>query len=286
MDEAANDGLFIKAPEILDGAATAGDNQQVRPWNAAIGLHGVEAFDGVDHFGCAGIALNADRPDEDMAGEAVGQAVENVPDDGAGGRSDHTNDARQIGQRLLAFAGEKPFGEELLAALFEQGHERAGASGLDIIDNDLVFRRARKGGEATSGDDLEAFFGLEGQAAIAALPDNGVDAGRIVLEGEIGVARGMLAAEAGNLAAHTHMAEFVLDRPLHRLGDLGNGEFCGVGQNLRHVSLVRQTGIRVNRKPILFGCFCSGGGLEIAHGLNDVVGQCIIDAAIGVARAH
>src|SRR5690606_378406 len=111
---------------------------------------------------------------------AVGEAMENVADDGAGGRSDHTNDARKIGQGLLAFAGEKPFGEKLFAALFEQSHERASASGLDIVDDDLVFRRAREGGEATSGDDLEAFFGLEGQATIAALPDDGVDAGRIV----------------------------------------------------------------------------------------------------------
>ena len=44
----------------------------------------------------------------------------------------------------------------------------------------------------------------------------------------------VLAAEAGDLAAHPHVAEFVLDRAPHRLGDLGYGVFGGVGEDLGH----------------------------------------------------
>ena len=40
----------------------------------------------------------------------------------------------------------------------------------------------------------------------------------------------MLAAEAGDFAADADMAELVLDGAFDRLGDLGNGEFGGVGE--------------------------------------------------------
>ena len=58
-----------------------------------------------------------------------------------------------------------------------------------------------------------------------ALPDHRVDLGALVLQREIAVAGGMRPAKAGNLAAHADMAEGVLDRPLQRGGQLGDGEF-------------------------------------------------------------
>ena len=48
------------------------------------------------------------------------------------------------------------------------------------------------------------------------------------------MAGGVLAAKAGNLAAHPHMAELILDRALDRLGDLADGKFGGIGQGLSH----------------------------------------------------
>ena len=47
--------------------------------------------------------------------------------------------------------------------------------------------------------------GLKRSRANAVLPDHGVDARALVLEGEIAVAGGMRPAIAGNLAAHAHM---------------------------------------------------------------------------------
>ena len=77
--------------------------------------------------------------------------------------------------------------------------------------------------------------GLEGQPGKAGLPDHRIDRGVLVLEREIGMAGGMLAAKAGDFAAHPHMAELVLDGALDRLGDLGDGEFGGIGQGFGHV---------------------------------------------------
>ncbi len=63
-------------------------------------------------------------------GEAVGEPVQDVADDGAGRRGDDADDARQIGQRALAAFVEETLGGELLAPLLEERHERADAGRL------------------------------------------------------------------------------------------------------------------------------------------------------------
>ena len=100
--------------------------------------HGVEARDGGGHFGRAGLALHAHRPDQHMAREAVIQAVQDVADHGARGRGDDADDLRQIGNGLLARRIEQALGGELLLALFQQRHQRADARRLDVLDDDLV----------------------------------------------------------------------------------------------------------------------------------------------------
>ena len=74
--------------------------------------------------------------------EAVVEPMEDVADHRAGRRGHHADDARQIGQLLLALGGEQPLGGELLPPLLEQRHQRAGAGRLDLLDDDLVFRRS------------------------------------------------------------------------------------------------------------------------------------------------
>ena len=86
---------------------------------------------------------------------------------------------------------EQPFGGERLAAPFEQRHQRALARQLHPVDDDLIFRAARIGGELAGRDDLGAVLGPEGERSRAAPPDHRVDAGILVLQREIAVARGM-----------------------------------------------------------------------------------------------
>ena len=72
----------------------------------------VEAVDGGGDLDGAGLALHPHRPDQHMAGEAVGEPMQNVADHRAGRRGDHADDARQIGQRQLALRVEQAFGGE------------------------------------------------------------------------------------------------------------------------------------------------------------------------------
>ena len=171
----AHHGLFVKAPQVFDRATTTRHDQQIGPGHGAAGDHGVEPLNGIDHFGGAGIALNPHRPDHDMAGEAVGQAMQDIADHRARGGGDHTDHAGQIGQGLFTFAREQPFGGQLALALLKQRHQRTGTRGLNIVDDDLVFGGTREGGQPPGGDHLKPLFGLEGQLGVIALPDDGVN---------------------------------------------------------------------------------------------------------------
>ena len=51
--------------------------------------------------------------------------------------------SRQKGSGCLRAGVEQAFGGELALALLQQRHQRAGAGGLQLVDDDLVFRRAR-----------------------------------------------------------------------------------------------------------------------------------------------
>jgi hypothetical protein len=106
--------------------------------------------------------------------------------------------------------------------------QRAGTGRFQIVDHDLVFGRARIGGELAAGHHFHALLGPEFQPRHGALPDHRFQPGAVVLQREIGVAGGVRAAIAGNLAAHPHIAEHVLDRALQRAGNLADGEFGSV----------------------------------------------------------
>ncbi len=60
-DAARGDGahhdLLVEAPEVLDGAAAAGDDQQIGARNGPLGGKRVEALDRVGDFGGGGFAL-------------------------------------------------------------------------------------------------------------------------------------------------------------------------------------------------------------------------------------
>ncbi len=167
-----------------------------------------------------------------MAGEAVGEAVENVADHCAGRRGDHADDARQVGQLLLARLVEQALRGEHLLALLEQRHERADAGRIELVDDDLIFRFVGIGGDAALGHDLQPLLGLEFQPLEGAPPDHRLDAGLVVLQREIAMAARVLALEAGDLAAELHQAIVILDRAPEREGKLGDGIFDEIRRRL------------------------------------------------------
>ena len=148
------------------------------------------------------------------------------------------------GSNCLRASSNRPSARELPLALLHQRHQRADAGGLDRLDHDLVFRRARIGRELAGGDDLEPFLRLEPHPGVGELPDHRLDLGALVLQREIAVAGGVRPAKAGDFAADADMAIGVLHRPLQRGGQLGDGEFGRVDQvfGSRHRQLIRAFG--------------------------------------------
>ena len=124
---------------------------------------------------------------------------------------------------------EQALGGELLLALFEQRHQRADAGGLQRIDHDLILGRARIGRHPPRGDDLQPFRRLDAQALHRGAPDHRLDAGLLVLQGEIAMARRMRAAKPRNLAAQPHIAVRALERALDGGTQLRHREFRQIG---------------------------------------------------------
>ena len=221
--------LVVEAPEILETAAATGDDDQVRPCNRPVRGKRIETVDGIGDLRAAAFALHPHRPDHDMEREAVGDPVQDVTDDGSGGRGDDTNHARHVGQKLLARLVEQALSGKLFAARLQKRHQRAGAGGLHLLDDDLVARLAGEGGQPSGGDDLEPLFGKELPVRHDTLPGDGGQDGVLVLEIEIDVA-GPGAAQPSHLAAHANMAEGILHRPADGTGKLADREFGRVGR--------------------------------------------------------
>ena len=140
----AHHDLLVEAPEVLEPAAAAGDDEQVGARHRPAGADGVEAADGRGDLGRAALALHRDRPEQHAAREAVAQAVQDVADDGAGGRGDDADHLGQVGQRALAGGVEQALGGQRLLARLEHRHQRADAGGLDLLDDHWYFEEPGK----------------------------------------------------------------------------------------------------------------------------------------------
>ena len=233
-DRAVGDGahhrLLVEAPEVFQRAAAARHDQQVGPRDFSARRQRVEAADGGGDLVGRGFALHPHRPDQHMTGKAIGQAVENVADDGAGRRGDDADDGGQIRQRALARLIEQALLGEGLTALFEQRHQGAEAGELNLLDDDLVGGFARERRQLAGRDNLDALLRARLHARENALPDHCVEPGALVLQAEIAMAGGMGPAIARHLAAHAHQPEPVLDRALQRARQFGHRKGREIGE--------------------------------------------------------
>ena len=147
-------------------------------------------------------------------------------------RGDNADHAGQIGDRPLTLLVEQPLGREPALAFLEQRHKGAGASGLQVLDDDLVARAAGVGGELAGADHLQPVFGPKAEARRDAAPSNGVEDRGLVLHGEVDVARGG-ALVARHLAPDPNEAEGGLDRALEALRQFADREGFEVGRHRR-----------------------------------------------------
>jgi hypothetical protein len=237
----AHHDLLAERLQILERAAAARDDEQVGSAHRAIDGKRVEAVDGGGDLLGAAIALHAHRPYHHVAREAVGEPMQNIANDGARGRGDDSDPLGQERQELLARGVEQTFCGELLLARLYQRHQRADAGQLERLDDDLVGRLPGEGGQPAGDHDLEPFLGLDAHAPGRAPPDYRLDLGVRVLEGEIAVAGGVRAAEAGDFPAHPHVGEGVFHGPPQRRRELGDGPFADIqARRLVHGEVVNQ----------------------------------------------
>ena len=237
----AHHDLLVEGPEVFQAAAAPRHDQQVRARRVPAARQGVEALDrGGDLRGRA-LALDENRPDQNPAREAVGQAVQDVADHRAARRGHHADDLGQEGQGPLARVLEEALGGELALPLLEQLEQRALAGELELLDHELVFRAPGVARHPAGGDDLHAVLGRKPEPPGDAAPAHPVEHRVAVLERHVEMTRGG-ALEAGDLAAHPDPVEAPLQGALDRLGDLRNAVGRQVGRGAR-----RRIGRRAGR---------------------------------------
>lgn len=241
LGSGTHDDFVVETPEVFQTAAATGDDQYIRPCNFTTGLKRIEAANGVRHFLARTFALHLDRPDDDMHGKAIRDAVKNIANNRTRRRGDDADDARHERQATLAFRIKQPFRRQTSTAIFEQRHQRAGTCRFEAFYDDLVFRGAGKvvtlPVAMTSMPSSGRNFSRE-----SAFPDHRIDASAIILQREIGMTRRMRTAIAGNLAAHPHLLESRLHRALDGTRQFGHRELgkiaqCCVGEDIAHARL-------------------------------------------------
>jgi hypothetical protein len=233
----ARQALVVEGPQVLDRAAAAGDDDDVGTRHGPARRDGVEAPDrGADLAG-GGVALDHAGPDQHPAGPAVADAVQDVADHRAGRTGDHPDHGWHGRQRALAVGREQALGVQLRLQALQLGEKRADPGGLHGLDDDLVARAGRIGGDLAGDDDLQPMLGPDLQLADIALPDHAVDRRLVVLDGQIDVAVGMV-GDLRQLAAQPHEAVAVFQRALQ-----GEGQFRdGIGRALESGATVSVMG--------------------------------------------
>ena len=178
----AHHHLFVERPQILDRPAAARDDDEIGSRHRAIRGDRIEAAHRRRHLFRRALPLHLDRPDDDMAGAAILQPVQDIADHRAGRRRHHPDRARQIGQRDLALAIEQPLARQLGLQFLEQRHQRARAGQLHPLDDDLIFRPAGIGGQLAGRDHLDPVLRRKGERVHLPLPHHAVDHRGIVLQ--------------------------------------------------------------------------------------------------------
>lgn len=132
--DGAGDDLLVEGPEVFERAAAAGHDDDFGP--AGEGKVG-QAFD--DLFGGSG-TLHLGGPELDLeAGEATFDDLEEVADDGSGGRGDDADALGEFGEGAFSGGVEEAFGMEALFELVEGELEGSLAEGFDGFDDELIF---------------------------------------------------------------------------------------------------------------------------------------------------
>ncbi len=225
-EDGARDFFFIEGPEIFEGAAAAGENQNVDH------LPAIEELQRANDFGGGAIALDAHGIDGEVhIAEAAAQDAHHVADGGSAGRSDQADAAGEKRQRLLAAGGEEAFGFEALLELLEGELQSTESDRFDVLDIDLVFAARFVDADGAAHGDVQAVFGAELHGAELILEADAADLGALVFERAIDVA-GLRFVAVGDFARDPDVGEVAGEEIADLGGQLGDGESAAVGHQV------------------------------------------------------
>ena len=153
---------------------------------------------------------------------AAADDVEEVADDGAGGRSDDADGARKHGQRLFAVGVEEAFGFEPLLELLKGKLQRARADRFHGFGDQLQLAALLVNADAAADQHVQAILRAKAEKHRLAAEENDGKLGVGVLQREIDVAGGR-GPEVRNLAFDPDVAVLLLDKLAHLSDQIANG---------------------------------------------------------------
>ena len=157
--DGASEGFVVEAGEIFDGAAAAGEDDEID--FTRIGVEPADA--GGDRAGAV-CPLHGSGVDEEVeAGVTAADDGDDVADDGAGGRGDDADAARERRQGALAGGVEESLGGEALLELLEGELQGAAAARLHGLGDQLQLATALVDGDAAAHQHGEAVGGAEAE---------------------------------------------------------------------------------------------------------------------------
>ena len=181
----ARDGFLVERHQVFERAAAPGQDQHVALATCSRELQRLH------DFARCRLALHRNGVDQDRHGrEAALQDVQDVAQRSAGRRRNHADATGQGGQRLFLCGLEQALGQQLAFEFLEPATQRAFASLLEVIDDDLELATGLVEAHATSCEHPGAVLDREAHQHAAVAEHRAANLGRFVLQREIPVARG------------------------------------------------------------------------------------------------
>jgi membrane protein CcdC involved in cytochrome C biogenesis len=222
--DGSGEGLIVKAGQVFDGAAAAGEDDEVDGAGIAI-----EPANAGDYRGSAAGALHGRGIDEEMqVGVAAADYFDDIVEDGAGGGGDDTDGLREGRERAFAGGVEEAFGEEAGLELLEGELVCACAARLQRVGDELELAARLVDGDTAAGEDGEAILRAEAEEQRLAAEEDDGKLRVAILEREVEMAGGRGAA-VGDLAGDPDVGEFALDVAADSGDEIADGPGRGRG---------------------------------------------------------
>jgi len=225
--DGAGEEFAVEGGEVFERAAAAGDDDDID------GAFAIEVLDAGGDFDGGGCTLHGRRVEKDVQGIVAAIAdVEEVADDGSGGRGDDADAMGEGGERPLALRIEEALSLETSFELFEGDLERPCTDRLHELGDELHLTALFEDGYFAANEDVQAVFWTEAKQRCLATEENGGELGVAVFECEISVPGGG-GAVVGDFALEPEIGVFALDGFADIAYEFADGPDAALGRDWR-----------------------------------------------------